>query len=314
MVKVDLITGFLGSGKTTFIRKYVKHLLSKGQKIAILENDFGAVNVDMMLLKDLEGDNCSLEMIAGGCDYDCHVRRTKTKLIALGMVGFDRVIVEPSGIYDVDEFFDVLRDEPLCDWYEIGSVITILDAGLEDNLSEESEYLLTSQLTNAGKIVISKINSDKASGPDALVDRINTILSKFKSERTFTTDDVIAKDWEEFTDREFDEIINAGYVTGDHTKLWFDERRTFKSLYFMNVVMPVEELRNKITRLFNDEKAGHIFRIKGFMPENNRWYEINATREQTSVSELIDGQEVIIVIGEDLNEEEIDSILKSCSH
>ena len=102
MVKVDLITGFLGSGKTTFIRKYVGHLLDMGQRIAILENDFGAVNVDMMLLKDLEGDNCSLEMIAGGCDLDCHIRRTRTKLIALGMQGFDRVIVEPSGIYDVE--------------------------------------------------------------------------------------------------------------------------------------------------------------------------------------------------------------------
>ena len=54
MVKVDLITGFLGSGKTTFIKKYAAWLMSQGQNIGILENDFGAVNVDMMLLHDLE--------------------------------------------------------------------------------------------------------------------------------------------------------------------------------------------------------------------------------------------------------------------
>ena len=53
MVKIDLITGFLGSGKTTFIKKYAKHLIDKGDNIGILENDYGAVNVDMMLLKDL---------------------------------------------------------------------------------------------------------------------------------------------------------------------------------------------------------------------------------------------------------------------
>ena len=47
MVKVDLITGFLGSGKTTFIKKYAAWLMSQGQNIGILENDFGAVNVDM---------------------------------------------------------------------------------------------------------------------------------------------------------------------------------------------------------------------------------------------------------------------------
>ena len=64
MVKIDLITGFLGSGKTTFIKKYAKYLMAHGMNIGILENDFGAVNVDMMLLKDLEGDQCELEMVA----------------------------------------------------------------------------------------------------------------------------------------------------------------------------------------------------------------------------------------------------------
>ena len=93
MIKIDLITGFLGSGKTTFIKKYASYLLKKGMNIGVLENDFGAVNVDMMLLQDLMGDNCELEMVSGGCDADCHRRRFKTKLIAMGMCGYDRVIV-----------------------------------------------------------------------------------------------------------------------------------------------------------------------------------------------------------------------------
>ena len=41
MVKIDLITGFLGSGKTTFIKKYARYLLDQGLNIGILENDFG---------------------------------------------------------------------------------------------------------------------------------------------------------------------------------------------------------------------------------------------------------------------------------
>lgn len=45
------------------------------------------------------------------------------KLISMGMCGYDRVLVEPPGIYDVDEFFDVLQDEPLNKWYEIGNEI-----------------------------------------------------------------------------------------------------------------------------------------------------------------------------------------------
>ena len=53
MIKIDLITGFLGSGKTTFIRHYAKYLLDTGVRLCILENDFGAINVDRVLLPDL---------------------------------------------------------------------------------------------------------------------------------------------------------------------------------------------------------------------------------------------------------------------
>ena len=128
MIKVDLITGFLGAGKTTFLKKYAGYFIKQGKKVGILENDYGAVNVDMLLLNELRGDNCELEMVAGACDDDCHKRRFKTKLISMGMSGYDRVIIEPSGIFDVDEFFDSLREDPLDRWYEIGFVITIVDA------------------------------------------------------------------------------------------------------------------------------------------------------------------------------------------
>ena len=56
MKKIDLITGFLGAGKTTFIRRYAQYLMNKGVRVGILENDYGAVNVDVMLLQDLEGE------------------------------------------------------------------------------------------------------------------------------------------------------------------------------------------------------------------------------------------------------------------
>ena len=72
MIKIDLITGFLGSGKTTFLIKYAKYLISIGEKICILENDHGAINVDMMLLSSID---CDKEMVAGGCDYQTHIRR-----------------------------------------------------------------------------------------------------------------------------------------------------------------------------------------------------------------------------------------------
>ena len=176
MVKIDLITGFLGSGKTTFIRKYAQYLMDAGNNIGILENDYGAVNVDMMLLQDLMGENCELEMISGGCDKDCHRRRFKTKLIAMGMCGYDRVIVEPSGIFDVDEFFDALYEEPLDKWYQIGNVITILDARLEEKLQPQAEYILASEAADAGCIVLSKSQEASEEEISGTVKHLNRAL------------------------------------------------------------------------------------------------------------------------------------------
>ena len=74
-------------------------------KVGIIENDFGAINVDMVMLSDLDSERCDVEQIVGGNVETDWKRRFKAKLIAMAMQGFQRVVVEPSGIYDVDAFF-----------------------------------------------------------------------------------------------------------------------------------------------------------------------------------------------------------------
>ncbi|MCR5214307.1 MAG: GTPase (G3E family) [Eubacterium sp.] len=165
MIKVDLVTGFLGSGKTTFIKEYAKKLVESGERLAIIVNDYGAINVDRLLLEETLGDMCHLEMVIGG-DPDCTRRRLKTKLIAVGMDRYTRVIIEPSGIFDVDTFFDMIYEEPLERWYEIGSVITLVEAGIDKDLTYNSDnisdaagiYLLASQIAKAGVVVLSKMD------------------------------------------------------------------------------------------------------------------------------------------------------------
>jgi G3E family GTPase len=168
MIKIDLITGFLGSGKTTFIRSYIRHLLEQGENVCLLENDYGAVNVDTMLLSDLISDRFEVEMVAGGCDWDCHLRRFKSKLISMGMLGYTRVIVEPSGIYDPDEFFDTLREDPLDRWYEIGSVLCMVDPSILQKLSDEDRYVLATEASCAGKLIVSKMQQYPAEIVDTL--------------------------------------------------------------------------------------------------------------------------------------------------
>lgn len=305
MVKIDLITGFLGSGKTTFIKKYAKYLIDQGLNIGILENDFGAVNVDMMLLQDIAGEKCTLEMVAGGCDKDCHRRRFRTKLIAMGMCGYDRVLIEPSGIFDMDEFFDALHESPLDRWYEIGNVITVVDAMLEENLSEGAEFILASEVANTGIVLLSKAQEAAETDIERTKAHLNKAMESVHCDRQFEKE-IFAKDWNKLSDADFKKIQSAGYVGADYEKKDIAEEDAFQSLYFMNLTMPVEKLEEKVKQIFNDKECGNIFRIKGFMQtKSDQWIELNATHQNITIQPIKEGQEIFIVIGEKLNKEKI---------
>ena len=312
MVKVDLITGFLGSGKTTFIKKYARYLMDQGYNIGILENDFGAVNVDMMLLRELEGEQCELEMVAGGCDKDCHRRRFKTKLIAMGMCGYDRVLIEPSGIFDMDEFFDALHEEPLDRWYQIGNVIAVVDAGLDEKMSEEADYILASEVADAGCIVLSKTQEASEKYIENTVKHLNRALEAVHCKRKFGEDEIIRKDWEQFETEDFERILNSGYIAEDYEKMSLDEKEVFKSLYFMDLEISREELRDAAQKIMQDPACGSVFRIKGFTQEpDGSWTELNATHHEITQCPIAEGQKVIIVIGEQPDEEMIKKFLKA---
>ncbi|MCR5009257.1 MAG: GTPase (G3E family) [Oribacterium sp.] len=333
MLKIDLITGFLGSGKTSFIKKYAKYLIEQGERVCILENDYGAINIDMVLLKDLPGPNCELEMVVGGDGAEAHKRRFRTKLISIRMLGFTRVIVEPSGIYDVDEFFDTLYESPLDEWYEAGSVITIMDPVTATAMSEESRYLLMSEAARAGKVLISKLDetSNIITVTRDAVNYLNASMEHFECKRRFSGQkDILAKPWEELTDEDFESIKNAGFINASHVKL-SPEDDHYQSLFYLYYRTSEAELREKISKLFEDRKAGNIFRIKGFITDTGTGasadrpdesgtdarnkditsgdplsLEVNATVENIEIK-LVTGetQDVLIVIGEQLNKERI---------
>ena len=327
MIKIDLITGFLGAGKTTFIKKYAEYLVDSGYHVGIIENDFGAVNIDMLMLQDLLGDRLDVEQIVGGSIVTDWKRRFRTKLISMAMRGFNRIVVEPSGIYDTDAFFDVLREEPIDTWYEAGSIFTIVDAGTDENLSEPEEYLMVSQASGAGKILLSKIRQVPEDAPAKTVAHINRMMAAFRCPRRFylpetraenlssdtadrkqkedfsSPDCVLAKCWEDLTPEDFRMLSEAGWVQTDHEKLWFDPKKAFSSLFFMNVRLSENSLKKAIEALLSAPECGTVFRIKGYLPlSGGEWLQFNATPRQSVFQNTSLGQEILIVIGQDLQE------------
>ena len=312
-MKIDLITGFLGSGKTTLIHLYAKHLIEKGEHICILENDHGAVNVDMMFLQDLLGEHCELEMVIGGDGHEAHMRRFKTKLISMAMMGYDRVIVEPSGVYDVDEFFDTLREEPLDRWYEAGNVIAVVSAAIDPDLSEEAAYLLTSQIANAGCVVLSKVQCVSPDQIRRTSDLLNEVMEEFHCKRRFA-DDLIIENWDEKGGLDLDRLLRSGYRLEDHIKYQVEKENHFRSLFYFYVSMDESGIRKAVNRIFEDPGCGHVHRINGVVKlGENRWLRINADALKKEFEVTENGREALIVIGEDLNREAIDICLKGSS-
>lgn len=307
MVKVDLITGFLGSGKTTFLLNYARYLMRQGERIGILEYDYGAVNVDMLLLGQLRGPKCELEMLAAACDEDCLKRRFKTKLIAMAMSGYDRVIIEPSGIFDMDQFYDTLRDEPLENWYEIGNVITVVNAKLENDISREAEFWLASQVSCAGCVVFSRTQLATESEIQNTKQHLLTAISEIKCKKY--TANYLEKNWDELTDDDYKMLANSGYHVGDYVKTIAGTESGFDSVSSLKVKDNLEGIKAKINRLFAGE-YGDIFRVKGFVIDEGGSYQVNATKNGINVEPISIGQGTVIVIGTGLNKKAISELLE----
>ena len=302
MITIDLITGFLGSGKTTFIEKYARWLVARGERVCILENDYGAINIDRVLLQDLLGPNCELEMVVGGDGAEAHQRRFRTKLISMAMLGYTRVLVEPSGIYDIDEFFDTLYEEPLDRWYELGSVLAIVDARLDPELSAASRYLLASEAANAGKIILSKLPAgaqDEAIGRTLAI--LNQAMEELQCTRRFAYPaDVLAKPWDQLEDTDFQMLKAAGYRHVSFLKKAIAEEDAYQSLFYMHYETTPEDLQARVLKLLVDPAAGHVLRIKGF----SSGLELNVTKDERHFRPLsVPTEDVIIVIGEGLRKD-----------
>ena len=309
MTKTDLITGILGAGKTTFLLKYARYLLDQGLRIAVLENDFGAVNADMVLLQELKGENCQLEMISGGCDADCHRRRFRTQMIALGMQHFDRVLIEPSGIFDPDEFFDILHEPPLDRWFEIGSVLAVINAEVTGQLSDEMEYLLASEAACAGKLILSRLPQSQADARAAeILSHLNTALRDIRCDRQFSADDILLRSWDALTDSDFEALSQAGYRNASFIKKYQTDMLQSAVHYFMHIRLPEEQIEPVIRGIFADAECGTVIRIKGSLPSaSGGWLRINATAAELDITSVPDAQAVLIVIGEHLDRAAIDA-------
>ncbi|MDH2295308.1 CobW family GTP-binding protein [Cobetia sp. 1AS1] len=153
-VPVHLITGFLGTGKSSFIQALVA-AKPADEHWAILVNEFGQVGIDQALFAERE--DVSVKGLPGGC-LCCQL----AFVLQAGLVSLihqtrpDRLIIEPSGLGHPAGLIDVLRSEGLASALALEEVITLLDPRALDDTRTREHGTFQDQLTLAGGVVLSK--------------------------------------------------------------------------------------------------------------------------------------------------------------
>ena len=125
MTKIDIISGFLGAGKTSFIRKLLSEAL-KGEKVVLIENEFGEIGIDGGFLKD---SGIEIREMNQGCiccslvgDFESSLREVAEKFKP------DRIIIEPSGVGKLSDIIGAVKSASKNMEVELHAAVTIVDA------------------------------------------------------------------------------------------------------------------------------------------------------------------------------------------
>ena len=174
LIPVTILTGFLGSGKTTLLKRILTE--AHGQKIAVIENEFGEENIDNEILVNDTQEN--IIQMNNGC-ICCSIRedlRETLQLLAAkkrkGLLDFDRVVIETTGLADpgpvAQTFF---MDEEIAEQYLLDSILTLVDAKhAQTQLDDRQEA--RRQIGFADQIFISKTDLVAEEEVQALMHRL----------------------------------------------------------------------------------------------------------------------------------------------
>ena len=300
MTKIQLISGFLGAGKTTFLKRFISYLKKSNKKICVLEFDFGAINVDTLILYNYD-NQIDIESITVNNDHDSYLRRLKTKLIAIGMKHYDYLLIEPSGIFNPNDLLDILYEEPINNWFELDNVINIVDPTYL-SLDDISTNIFINQIKYAGSIILNKFDESNIDNKNTFINYCVKYNIKFKDNQ------ILLKNINNLDDYDFDIILNNKYLLQDIKISSINVNDNYQTIYLLNIPIKLDELLKITNELINTNKYGNIIRIKGFIKHNNQYVEINKTKQQTNIENKEYGQQLLIIIGQNLHTNEINSL------
>ena len=191
MAKIDIISGFLGAGKTTLIKKLLSEAL-KGQQVVLIENEFGEIGIDGGFLKDA---GVNITEMNSGCiccslvgDFGTALKDVITKFNP------DRIIIEPSGVGKLSDVIKavqgVAEDAPI----ELNSLVTVADANKCKMYMKNFGEFYNNQVESAHTIVLSRTQNMKQ-------DKLEACVAMIREHNKDAA--VITTPWDELTGEQF---------------------------------------------------------------------------------------------------------------
>ena len=173
MTKVDIISGFLGAGKTTLISKLLKEALN-GEQVVLIENEFGEIGIDGGFLKD---SGVEIREMNSGCiccslvgDFGTSLKEVVDKYHP------DRIIIEPSGVGKLSDVIKAVKDLHIENEIKLNSASTVADASKCKVYMKNFGEFFNNQIEHAGTIILSRtqnISEEKLNKAIELIRQLN---------------------------------------------------------------------------------------------------------------------------------------------
>ena len=153
MTKIDIISGFLGAGKTTLIKKLLKEALN-GQKVVLIENEFGEIGVDGGFLKEA---GIEIKEMNSGCICCSLVGDFGTSLKeVLEAYHPERILIEPSGVGKLSDVAAAVKNVDFEEEVQLNSAVAVVDASKCKMYIKNFGEFFVNQIEHAGTIILSR--------------------------------------------------------------------------------------------------------------------------------------------------------------
>lgn len=185
MTKIDIISGFLGAGKTTLIKKLIEQAF-KGEKLVLIENEFGEIGIDGGFLKDA---GVEITEMNSGCiccslvgDFGTALKQVITDYAP------DRIIIEPSGVGKLSDVIKAVKDVSANLDVELDSYTTVADVSKVKIYMKNFGEFFNNQIESANTIVLSRTQT-------ASQDKIEKAVAMIREKNEHAT--IITTPWDE---------------------------------------------------------------------------------------------------------------------